>query len=55
MSDTEFWTSTPAKVFALLDYHSEVENPDKNKKEKNENLPKMTPEIFKMWGGAIKK
>lgn len=52
MSDEEFWKSTPAKVFALLDYHSKVENPqdlNKNKKLDNESLPKMTPEIFKQW------
>lgn len=47
MSDDEFWASTPAKVFALLDYHSEVENPDKEKPPKD--IPKMTPEIFKSW------
>lgn len=51
MSDIEFWKSTPAKIFALLDYHSSVENPQdvKNKKLNNESLPKMTPEIFKQW------
>ena len=52
MSDKEFWDSTPANIFALLDYHSKVENPqDLNKKKKldNESLPKMTPEIFKQW------
>ena len=39
MSDKEFWESTPAKIFALLDYHSKVENPqnlDKKKKLDNE-------------------
>ena len=52
MSDKEFWESTPAKIFALLDDHSKVENPqnlDKKKKLDNESLPKMTPEIFKQW------
>lgn len=53
MSDDEFWSSTPAKIFALLDYHSEVENPKKDKP-KNEDLPKMTPSIFKQWGGTVK-
>ena len=46
MSDTEFWESSPAKIFALLDYHVKVENPD--------NMPKMTPDLFKQWGGGIK-
>lgn len=50
MSDAEFWESTPAKIFALLDYHVKVENPKGIKKElKNKDLPKMTPEIFKAW------
>lgn len=56
MSDEEFWTSTPAKIFALLDYHSEVENPDskknKNKGVRDGDIPKMTPEIFKLWSGG---
>lgn len=54
MSDSEFWSSTPAKIFALLDYHSEVENPDKSKK-KNENIPKMSISDFKQWGGTIRQ
>ena len=55
MSDIEFWKSTPAKIFALLDYHSSVENPQdvKNKKLNNESLPKMTPEIFKQWSRQL--
>ena len=38
MSDIEFWKSTPAKIFALLHYHSSVENPQdvKNKKLNNQ-------------------
>lgn len=54
MSDKEFWSSTPAKIFALLDYHSEVENPNKiNKKGDIKNMQKMTPEMFKQWGGRF--
>lgn len=50
MSDDEFWSSTPAKVFALLDYHAKVESPKEEKgKQSLENIPKMTPEIFKAW------
>ena len=46
------WISKQQLAFALLDYHSKVENPqnlDKKKKLDNESLPKMTPEIFKQW------
>ena len=46
MSDDEFWRSTPAKIFALLDYHAKVESP---KEEPPKEIPKMTPEIFKAW------
>lgn len=46
MSDEEFWRSTPAKIFALLDYHAKVESP---KEEPPKEIPKMTPEIFKAW------
>ena len=45
MSDTEFWESSPAKIFALLDYHVKVENPDKAKNDVK-NMPKMTPDLF---------
>ena len=54
MSDTEFWESSPAKIFALLDYHVKVENPDKAKNDVK-NMPKMTPDLFKQWGGGIKQ
>lgn len=47
MSDDEFWKSTPAKVFALLDYHAKVESPKKDEPQKE--IPKMTPELFKAW------
>ena len=53
MSDTEFWESSPAKIFASLDYHVKVENPDKAKNDVK-NMPKMTPDLFKQWGGGIK-
>lgn len=50
MSDSEFWKSTPAKIFALLDYHSSIENPKKEEKE----APQMTPQLFQQFGGKIK-
>lgn len=50
MSDSEFWKSTPAKIFALLDYHSSIENPKKEEKE----APQMTPQMFQQFGGKIK-
>lgn len=54
MSDKEFWNSTPAKIFALLDYHTKVENPSRDSNKKNRDiseLPKMTPELFQRWSG----
>lgn len=55
MSDIEFWSSTPAKIFALLEYHSKVENPTKEdlQKEKIKNAQQLTPDIFKQLGGKI--
>lgn len=55
MSDLEFWSSTPAKIFALLDYHSKIENPSKEdlRREKAKNAQPLTPDIFKQLGGKI--
>lgn len=57
MSDTEFWRSTPAKIFALLDYHSSVENPDKDKlkEQELEKMPRMTPDMIQKFGGRVIK
>lgn len=54
MSDVEFWESSPAKIFALLDFHVKVENPEKAGKKDVKDMPKMTPDLFKQWGGSIK-
>lgn len=55
MSDVEFWASTPAKIFALLEYHSKVENPDNFKKTApTKEVPKMTLKDFQSWGGVIR-
>lgn len=55
MSDVEFWSSSPAKIFALLDYHLSVENPSKKPNKDVSDLPKMTPELFKLWSGKMIK
>lgn len=57
MGDNEFWGSTPAKIYALLDYHAKVENPSKEdiQKEKLKNAQVLTPEIFKQLGGTVKR
>lgn len=55
MSDKEFWESTPAKIFALLDYHAKVEAPPSTNKNgipkglSNKDIPKMTLADFKAW------
>lgn len=56
MSDLEFWASTPAKIFALLDYHSKIENPSKEdlQKEKAKKAQPLTPDIFRQMGGKVK-
>ena len=53
MSDIEFWSSSPANIFALLDYHVSVENPSKKPNKDVSDLPKMTPELFKLWSGKM--
>ena len=53
MPDTESCESSPATIFASLDYQVQLENPDKAKNDVK-NMPKMTPDLFKQWGGGIK-
>ncbi len=54
MSDSEFWRSTPAKLFALLDYHNKIESPNEKGIKPPSATRKMTLDDFRGWGGRIK-